>query len=239
MSTPELFVVLTSDGTAWASAEPVEGEFPHTVVHPIRRGEAVEEVPYEAWHAVLGQTVDLEEFREELRRGRLPAPVEEAEASTPVGSDTASTRKRLGWTIIVGLAIVAVAGPSLVAQAWARATYSAVNALVIDTAVRGEAAQGRTWYAPIVRYQYEVGGKQYEGSGFRWDPGLYADSLKAARKLDPYGPGQRVTVYVHPDDVTRSFLRRDGASKLIPASVFILGLLVLMYRYRVTRDVGT
>ena len=72
MNEPELFVVITSGGTASVSTEPLEGSFPQTVVHPIRPGETVEDVPYEAWSAIIGETVDLEELQREIRRGRLP-----------------------------------------------------------------------------------------------------------------------------------------------------------------------
>jgi Protein of unknown function (DUF3592) len=240
MSKPELFVVLTRDGRAWASAEPVEGVFPHTVVHPIRPGEAVEEVPYEAWHTIIGETVDLETLRDDLRRGRLPEPVREAPANTTVGSDKALFRRRLAWIYVaIGVAAVVAGGGGFVAQARVFATYRAVDGLVIDTSVASDAVRNQTRYTPIVRYQYEVAGNRYEGSQFSWSSSSYGDSLDAVGMLAPYGPGQPVTVYVHPDDASRSFLRRDGAENLVWFSVFLLGLPVFAYRFLVARDYGT
>ena len=72
MTEPELFVVVTSGGTASVYDAPVEGVFPQTIVHPIRPGETVEQVPYEAWSALIGATVDLEELQREIRRGLMP-----------------------------------------------------------------------------------------------------------------------------------------------------------------------
>ena len=72
MTDPELFVVISSDGTAWVSATPVEGSFPQTIVYPISPGESVEDVPYEAWRATIGATVDVEELQGGVRRGVMP-----------------------------------------------------------------------------------------------------------------------------------------------------------------------
>ena len=72
MTEPELFVVVTSGGTASVYDAPVEGVFPQTIVHPIRPGETVEQVPYEAWSALIGATVDLGELQRAVRHGLMP-----------------------------------------------------------------------------------------------------------------------------------------------------------------------
>ena len=95
MSERELFVVINSDGTAWVSATPVEGAFPQTVVYPIRPGESVEDVPYDAWSAVIDATVDLEELRGGVRRGVMPEVV-------PRGPLAKATCPRCGGNMVTG-----------------------------------------------------------------------------------------------------------------------------------------
>jgi hypothetical protein len=237
MPLPELFVVVTRDRTAWVSTEPVEGVFPKTVVYPIRPGETVEDVPYKAWHSLLGETVDLETLQGEIRRGRMPEVAEEGSSGASAGAEPPEPLTELGWIIIVAAVVTVLFGVAgLVAQAQAFATYRPVDALIVGTSVESHVGRRRRqYYAPRVRYQYDVAGKQYEGSRFRWRPPSYRDSLKAVGMMREYQRGQRVTVYVDPSDVSKSFLRREAAKGLLWGPLAMLGLLGFNYWFLVAR----
>ena len=230
-----LFVVIASDGTAWVSEEPVEGRFPATVVHTISPGESVEGVPFHAWRSLMGEAVNLAVLQRELGSKPLSAVVEEA-IDAQETAELALSRGFLGWFIIAGAAAIVVSGiGGLVTQSRAFATYRPVTAVVTDVDLDTRRSRWKTWYSPSVRYEYEIEGTRYHGSQFRRKSPWYQDS-RAARKLTVgYQPGQRVTVYVDPHNVARSFLRREASPSLVWAPVALLALCGFMYWFIVMR----
>jgi hypothetical protein len=147
-------------------------------------------------------------------------------------------RNPLGRVIIALALLVAFVGVGrLVAQVHALRKYQPVRAVLTEITVKAEGGRrGRTFYTPIVRYEYQVGGKKYEGSRSRWGSRAFGDPLEARRAVASHKPGQRVTVYVDPAAASRSFFRRGLPSRaLIWAPLGMFGLLALACWFLVPR----
>jgi len=87
-------------------------------------------------------------------------------------------------------------------------TYEPVTARVLSTDIRTVSGDKGNTYAPVVRYEYSLGGSVYNAdhvlplsmsSSMRWAEGL----------RDRFRPGQTVTAYVSPTDPSRAFLIRE------------------------------
>jgi hypothetical protein len=151
-------------------------------------------------------------------------------------AELALKRRVLGWFIVTAAAAVVVAGAGdLVTQWHAFTTYRPVTAVVTDVDLNTRRRRFQTWYSPRVRYAYEIHGARYQGSQFRRQSPWYKDS-RAARKLTVgHRPGQRVTVYVDPHNVARSFLRREASPSLVLAPLALLVLCGFLYWFIVMR----
>ena len=101
----------------------------------------------------------------------------------------------------------------------------------VDIESRTRPNRSRTYY-PVVEYEYQYLGEQYTGDdmypGTGWARFGHSDEADAHATIEAYDVGQEIPVYVHNNDPTRAFLRRDettGRIKLIA----IAGGMVLLF----------
>jgi hypothetical protein len=137
-----------------------------------------------------------------------------------------------GWVIIAAAVVfVILAVRDILAERKAFATYQPADAVITEVTVESRSGRrGRRWHKPVVRYAYEIEGIQHNGSRLRWTVRSVRDSLEAARAVAPYKPGQRVTVYVNPNNAAESFFLRE-ASAVGAASPTLLMLAFLGVGY--------
>ena len=143
---------------------------------------------------------------------------------------------RLGplGTLLLGLLCVAVGyfvafhlGRPILEEAQASADWPTTEGVILSSRVVRSYKGGEWAYAPEVRYAYEVEGHRYEGRAVR----LGLEGMRfgtrglAARVVNRYRPGERVTVYYDPQDPATAVLE-PGAS-WESSLVYGIGLLFL------------
>jgi hypothetical protein len=116
------------------------------------------------------------------------------------------------FVLLVGLA-AAVFGwlghSKAVALRQAAGRWSMVPATITAADVQVVARQGTSYWVPLVRYRYSVGGKQFEGERIRFGF-IGTQSRAAAEKLIAGHPvGSMVMLRYDPHDPTESVLDPD------------------------------
>jgi hypothetical protein len=128
--------------------------------------------------------------------------------------------------IVVGLAMVAFGGQTLVAQQQAVSTYEPVDATVLSSEVSVHRNAQGTMYSAAITYRYTVDGRTYESSDVRPGPGGWRKGEEWARRVVRNHPeGATVTAYHDPDAPGESYLVEDR-SLLWPSVVAGIGLLL-------------
>jgi len=88
------------------------------------------------------------------------------------------------------------------------ATWQPVSARVLSTATTAVRGSTGTGYAPVVRYEYSIGGTRYESDAVL--PVRMAASLAWAERLRArFRAGAVVTAYVNPNRASSAFLVRE------------------------------
>ena len=91
----------------------------------------------------------------------------------------------------------------------------------------GSASSSYTYYRPLVRYTYQVNGREREGSRLRFAPINSRTRGVAERALAPYSAGAAVKVRYDPDDPDQSALEPGKTSPGLLVGAIALFLLML------------
>ena len=91
-------------------------------------------------------------------------------------------------------------------------------------------------YVPELRFEYTVGGARHVGTN-RHEAQAYRDAALARQATEAYSNGQRVTVYVDPQQPRRAALHREvswmwGLSRGLMALVFAIGVVFVLVMVR-------
>ena len=111
---------------------------------------------------------------------------------------------------------------TLAAQAWPVASGS-ITAADIFRSGRGRYAT----FSPLVRYDYEVGGRRYSGDRLRVGYARVGSMVAARRMLEPYPVGASVPVRYDPADPASSLL--DLTTSSAPLLTAVIGGLLALF----------
>ena len=82
-------------------------------------------------------------------------------------------------------------------------------------------------YEPVVKFSYEIAGKQHESTLLRplITGRAYNSEAAAANELTPFPAGKRVVAFVNPKYPDRAYLLREPSQR--PVNFMIIGVIVL------------
>ncbi len=105
------------------------------------------------------------------------------------------------------------------ARGWQSAPGRVIAARVepVHVRVRVSTSSGRyrlaMRYAPVVVYEYSVGGRRYQGERLRLGPRLLSsEAADAGREIAPHPPGSLVTVWYDPQNPADCALERTSGA---------------------------
>lgn len=116
---------------------------------------------------------------------------------------------------------------NLSAAGWREASCGIVSSRVVsmDSA---DPEQMRKLYRPEIRYSYELAGRRYESTRYRFASPFTDNEAGAAAAVRQYAPGSRVTCFVNTALPTQAVLERQLAAHhlfiLIPLVFLLAGL---------------
>lgn len=143
---------------------------------------------------------------------------------------------------LVGLGTAGWYGPMLVREAYATQGWTESEAEILSSTVDAESrtrSGGRSevdWVVEL-EYRYTVEGQDYTSERFMVASDLGADTQTEAERLArAYRAGDRVPVWIDPEDPTAAVLQRGGVGKAwanLGFGVLLLGVAVYLYFARV------
>ena len=132
--------------------------------------------------------------------------------------------------ILIGLGTAAWYGPSQLQEAGATENWPTVSGTIEDAKVTSQRRKNRTDYSVVVTYSYTVGERTYRGSRYSVTGNLGADRQEQANVLaKSFRKGDKVQVYVDPEDPNQAVLAKGGTQKAwmtigFGALLFVVGL---------------
>ena len=128
------------------------------------------------------------------------------------------------WAAAFGFAHVRAVGKAKAAESWPVAAGTVIGSEVREEESSDRDGGSTTWYNPVVRYRYSVGGREIEGTRLRYGNPRSASRKKAVAALLPYAPGSTITVRYDPANPEESVLetRRPGPTYLFMAAMGLL-----------------
>jgi len=170
-----------------------------------------------------------------------------------VNALSSELRHNLYWNLALGLFFVGL-GPAflmwmreelvggMTSANWPLANATVVSANVATDLKREDGKQIRV-YSPEVTYEYEVDGKQYSASRFRFAPIKSEDSAEIGRLIQPFAENPRFQVHYKPSDPAVSVIvpGMSGGRTLFVIFMVVIslgGLAFCIYdlrRYRMQR----
>lgn len=118
--------------------------------------------------------------------------------------------------LLVGIGVGLWYGPALVLETQAVEAWEEVGATIESVAVErdssGSGASREVDYEVVFSYRYDWGGQSYTGSRYQVACGLVVSTKAEAMELaQALRDEPRITVWVDPDDPTRSVKEKGGA----------------------------
>lgn len=125
-------------------------------------------------------------------------------------------RKRLGLAVLIAFfwcGLVSLFGcfalVPLARSIRAMAVYIAAPGVVLESRVKESQGDDSTTYAPYIRYSYQYDGRTLASERYSFDEFFTSDLDYAREAVQQHPPGKKVTVYLDPNDPTRSVLVRQ------------------------------
>jgi len=106
-----------------------------------------------------------------------------------------------------------------------------IKAKVISSKVISSTNKNGTSYRPYIAYRYKIGGEEYLGDNYSFNPGSSSGSSEANKIIRTYSKGHSFPLYVNPNNPTESVIRRDLAPNkfllILPIGFMLAGILLL------------
>ncbi|MEE9127055.1 MAG: DUF3592 domain-containing protein [Planctomycetota bacterium] len=116
--------------------------------------------------------------------------------------------------VLIGLGTSAWYGPSQLMEAKATEDWPTVTGTIEDTRVTSQHRRRQTDYNVEITYTYVVGERTYRGSRYSVTGNPGAERQEEAELLARgFRKGDKVKVYVDPEDPTQAVLARGGTQK--------------------------
>ena len=128
------------------------------------------------------------------------------------------------WTGAFAFAHFRAVGKARAAESWPTAIGRVLSCDVVEEESRDNEGGTTTWYNPVVRYSYSVGGRELQSSRLRFGNYRSATRKKAEAALAPYPAGGAANVRYNPEKPEECVLetKKPGPIYLIMA---VFGLL--------------
>ncbi len=133
---------------------------------------------------------------------------------------------------LVGIALIVVGILKKNNAAKAAKTWLTTSGTILGSRVEARSSQdsegnSKTRYHPVVEYQYEVMGQNFNGDRIGFSQGNFP-SGKAEKLISPYQEGAQVTVFYDPSDPSQAVLvTKDfstGSMTIVGVILLVLGL---------------
>jgi len=116
--------------------------------------------------------------------------------------------------IVVGIGTCAWYGPSQLSEASSTDSWQAVTGQIEDARVTSQRRRNQTDYSVVITYTYSVGERSFRGDRYSVTGNLGAERREQAEAFARgYRKGDKVKVYVDPEDPNRAVLVRGGTKK--------------------------
>ena len=141
--------------------------------------------------------------------------------------------------ILVGVGTCVWYGPSQLREAKATDSWQAVSGQIESARVTSQRRRNQTDYSVEITYTYSVGERTFRGTRYSVTGNLGAERREQAEAIARgYRKGDKVKVYVDPEDPNRAVLARGGTRKAwmtIGFGALLLGVGLVMGARRLLR----
>ncbi|MCK5529530.1 MAG: DUF3592 domain-containing protein, partial [Kiritimatiellae bacterium] len=125
--------------------------------------------------------------------------------------------------IIIGLVVTNFTFVKPFRLQQAAKTWVEVDAVVLDSKVRSHSSDDGTTYSVYIAYKYRCNEQTYHGDRYKFTSGSSSGHGGKASVVRKYPKGKKFKLYIDPDDVRKSVVKRNAGNALY------LGLLPLIF----------